>query len=332
MVIYITEKFKDGIKVHKASYIKNFTFLFVIIFTISCTTYNKPLVHIPATPPNPLPINNVGIALVLGGGGSKGAAHIGVLEVFEKYHIPIDLIVGTSAGSAIGALYADEPNSQSIKNKVLSVKKWDLLDISFIDTIQSLSSLKGPVRGYAYQKFLHDNIKSKNFESLKIPLIAVTTDIEANKEFIIRSGPIAPAINASSAIPPVFSPVKMYDRILVDGGVIAPVPVAIAKEFNPKLTIAVDISAPPDREALTNIGWLTYRSISIFYYELARMQSKLADIEIHPDTDGYGIFEDDKLEELYEAGKRAAEAAIPSILSHMKARNILLRSHSVLLK
>jgi NTE family protein len=209
--------------------------------------------------------------------------------------------------------------------KLFKIKKWDMLDPSFIDTIQGFTSLKGPIRGYAYQKFFLDNLESRNFESLKIPLIAVTTDIEENKEYIISSGPIAPAINASSAVPPFFSPVKMYNRLLVDGGVIEPVPVHTAKKFNPKMIIAIDISAPPSRDTLSNIGWLTYRSICIFYYKLARMQSKLADIDIHPDMDGYGLFDDDKSEQLYEAGKQAAEKSIPKIIAMMRERKICFK-------
>lgn len=302
--------------------IKKYFIFTILLFLASCQTYNKPLIEIPKVLPKSKPIEKVDIALVLGGGGSKGIAHIGALSVFEKYNIPIDLIVGTSAGSAIGALYADEPDSHIIREKIFKLKKWDILDPSFFDTIRGLASLKGPIKGYAYQKFFIDNLKSKNFENLKIPFIAVTTDIEANQPFIIRSGPIAPAINASSAIPPFFSPVKIYNRLLVDGGVVYPVPVNIAKEYNPKLIISVDISAPPTREELTNIGWLTYRSLCIFYYELSRMQSKLADVDIHPNMDGYGMFEDNKSEELYNAGVKAAEAAIPKIIKLMHERGI----------
>ncbi len=292
----------------------------------SCSSIiQPPKIYIPKVAPNPRPIENVGVALVLGAGGSRGLAHLGVIEVLEREGIPIDLIVGSSAGSLIGALYADCPNSAKVKEKVICLKKKDLLDLSISAIFQGLVRLTGPIQGNALEKFVVERVQADWFEQLKIPLIAVATNVDNNHIALLRSGPIAPAVHASSALPPFFSPVRLYNQILIDGGVIAPVPVQVAKLFNPKLIIAVDISTPPSRAKLSNALQLLYRSMHITFYELSRMQSTRADITIHPMLMGYGTFEDQYNIQLYEKGKEAAEEAIDSIKEELKRRGIETR-------
>jgi len=297
-------------------------FLITIILN-GCATLN-PFIPTPALPPKPEPIKHVDVALVLGGGGSKAIAHVGALSVLTDNLIPIDMIVGTSAGSAIGAMYADNPNPELIRQKMIKLNKWEILDPSFVDSAQMLTALKGPIRGELFEKYLYENIEAKLIEQLKIPLVIVTVDILNNEVYLIRSGPIAPAIHASSAIPPIFTPVNLYGRTLVDGGVLHPVPVKIAKQFNPKLIIAIDIGTKAPKEPLRNMIDLTYRSIWLYYYELSRMQSALADIDIHPILDGHGTFEDHKKEDLYNEGKKAALAALPKIRHKLRELGIPL--------
>lgn len=285
----------------------------------------RPKIYIPKVAPNPKPIKNVEVALVLGAGGSRGLAHLGVLEVLEREGIPIDLIVGSSAGSLIGALYADCPDAAKVKQKVIRLKKQDLLDLSIGAIFQALVRLTGPIQGNALEKFIVERLGADWFEELKIPLIAVATNVDNNHIVLLRSGPIAPAVHASSALPPFFSPVQLYNQILIDGGVIAPVPVQVAKLFNPKLIIAVDISTPPSRAKLCNALQLVYRSMHITFYELSGMQSTKADITIQPMLMGYGTFEDQYNIQLYEKGKEAAEAAIDAIKEQLQCRAIEIR-------
>jgi NTE family protein len=253
------------------------------------------------------------IALVLGGGGTKGMAHLGVLEVLEENKIPIDIIIGTSSGSAVGALYAANPDAKALKKKLMKLSKKDFLDPSIFEGLEMVNALKGPIKGERYERFLDQHLSIKKIEELHIPLVIVTVDITSNQIYLINAGPIVPAVHASSAIPPIFSPVSLYGRTLVDGGVIAPVPVNVAKQYNPKLIIAVDISAPPPKQPVSNMLSLTYRSIWIYYYELARTQSKFADIDIHPKLDGHGTFDDHNKHSAYLEGYKAAEQAIPLI-------------------
>lgn len=281
---------------------------------LSCAITPKPVpIHIPKTPPAPREIGPVRVALVLGGGGARGIAHAGVLEVLEAHHIPVDLIVGSSIGSVIGALYADNPHASALKKKIIALNKWDILDMDWSASMRMLWQISGPVSGDKLKYFLQTNMACKDFNHLKIPLAVVTTDINTGDTFVIRSGPIAPALHASSAIPMLFSAVPLYGKILVDGGVSSPVPVEVAKQFNPEIVIAVDIGTSPNYGPVNNAYQAGYRAMHIAYFSLARWQNKTADIVIHPAVDRYSMFDDTSNEILYQAGRVAAYEALPSI-------------------
>lgn len=298
------------------------SFLSLMLCGISCSPYVQPeLIHLPNKPPPTKPIKEVRVALVLSGGGARALAHAGVLEVLEHHQIPVDLIVGSSAGSLIGALYADNPHSQTLKEKIISLKKWDLLDVSWSSGVKMLWRLTGPVKGDALKRFMQKNMRSKDFTQLLIPLAVVTTDADTGETFVIRSGPIAPAVHASSAVPMIFSPVQMYGRTLVDGGVSSPVPVEVAKRFSPQVIIAVDIGTSPDYGRVTNIYQLASRSLHISYFHLSQWQTRQADVLIHPQVDEYSMFADHANEDMYQAGREAAIKALPDI------RNALEKLH-----
>lgn len=275
-------------------------------------------------PPEPI-IGNVNVALVLGGGGARGLAHVGVLEVLEEERIPIDLIVGTSAGAAVGALYASFVNAQMVKCLLLDLNKWDFLDFCIASTFRMAYETSGPISGYSLEKFFLENLPERQIEELKIPFAAVSLDIETSKPFIIKSGPIAPAVHSSAAIPPLFSPIRLYGKLLVDGGIAFPVPVAAAEKYNPKLIISVNISSPPQKGCLRGSLDLTYRSLEISYYTLACMQAESADIAIHPNLEGFGLFDDTRNEEIYRRGIQATQNAIPAIKQKLLELGIPLK-------
>lgn len=261
---------------------------------------------------------NPQVALVLGGGGSKGFAHVGAIEVLEEHNIPIDLIVGSSAGSAVGALYADNKNIEETKQILLKAKSNELLDYSFIGSFRMFHSLSSPIKGQAYENFIFDNMRAQYFSELKIPLVAVTVDAKTGEIFIIKDGPIAPAIRASSAVPLAISPVNLYGRTLIDGGVVEPVPVPTAKLFKPELIIAISINNAPPKDMPSNSIDLGYRASWLSYYTLSQTQAESADINIHPDLSGFGMFEDHRKEELYNLGRQAALDALPQIKKKLK--------------
>jgi NTE family protein len=291
----------------------------ILFLTANCVTVKpRPGLVVPADMPPSAKIENVNVALVLGGGGSRGIAHVGVIEVLQENSIPIDLIVGSSAGSAVGAIYADNKDINKTKSILFGAKRNELLDFSFLELTRMFHSLTTPVVGQAYENFIFDNLKAKQFSELKIPLAVVTVDSQTGERFIITSGPIAPAVRASSAIPPVIAPVSLYHKTLFDGGVLEPVPVETAKQYNPKIIIAVDISNLPEKSKPKNILDLTYKALWLSHYELSRMQSSMADVDVHPDLSGFGTFEDHRKEELYQHGRQAALRALPEIKSKLK--------------
>jgi NTE family protein len=299
-----------------------FIYIILLIFLTHCaTTKPRPGLIIPEDMPPSAKIENVKVALVLGGGGSKGIAHVGVIDVLKENNIPIDLIVGSSAGSAVGAIYADNKNINKTKEILFKAERKELLDFSFMELMRTFYNPTAPVIGQAYENFIFDNISAKQFHELKIPLVVVTVDSQTGEKVIISSGPIAPAVRASSAVPPVIAPVLLYHRRLFDGGVVEPVPVITAKKYNPELIIAVDITGLPEKIEPNNSMELAYKAFSLSYYELSRLQASLADIDIHPDLSGYGMFEDHRKEELYELGKKAALAELPKIKKKLKAIN-----------
>lgn len=288
-------------------------------------TIARPRMHIPKEAPPPKPMPKVRVALALGAGGSRGIAHLGVLEVLEKENIPIDLIVGSSAGSLIGAVYGDDPDIESVKKKMLKLKKKDLLDLSISSIFSAFVRLTGPIQGNLLEHFIVKKVKAKKFEDLQIPVVAVATSINRNKITVLRSGPIAPAVHASSALPPLFAPVPLYGETLIDGGVLSPVPVSVAREFKPQVVIAVDISNPPERTRLQNAIELLYRAMHISFYELSKAQSSKADVLIHPDLAGFGTFDDEFNEVYYQRGKEAAIEALPKIKAELNRRGIPLK-------
>src|SRR3970040_1696622 len=163
-------------------------------------------------------------ALVLGGGAARGFAHVGVIRALEQEKIPIDLIVGRSVGSLIGALYAHELNSFELEWTAFSLEKDDLLDYTF------MSAGMGPIKGERLEAFVNKKIPVVNIESLKIPFAAVATDLNRGTRVVLDRGPLARAIRASCAIPGVFQPGEHQGRVLVGGGAIGNLPGEVCGE------------------------------------------------------------------------------------------------------
>ena len=259
------------------------------------------------------------VALVLGGGAFHGMAHVGVIKVLEDEGIPIDLIVGTSAGSMVGALYADSPHIDSLVPLALGTSPRDVFDFSLF------SSREGFVSGKKLQNYLTDNLKVTEIENTEIPYIAVTTDIEKGRSVALRAGPIAPSVNASCAIPGIFEPVKMYGTTFVDGGVLAGIPVSIAMDAKPKVIIAVNIMALDTVVELKNYRTVFERAYSVATHNVNNETLKYADIIIMPDLDGISLMSGKDNKKMYNLGIKAAKEALPELLSILKKNGIKLK-------
>ncbi|MBU4509868.1 patatin-like phospholipase family protein, partial [bacterium] len=178
------------------------------------------------------------IGLALGGGSARGFAHIGVIQVLQAYGIPIDIIAGTSIGSLVGSLYAAGDSIENMEKAVLLLNKRKMLSLMDFTIPRS-----GLIRGNKIENMLIDwGLEDKTFDELNIPFAAVATDIESGERVILHQGKVADAVRASISIPGIFIPVKYDDRYLVDGGVVDPVPVDLAKKMGADIVIAVSLA------------------------------------------------------------------------------------------
>jgi len=176
--------------------------------------------------------------LALGSGSARGLAHVGVIQVLEAYHIPIDIITGTSIGSVVGSLYAAGASIDQLEEAALSIKKSTTLFL--IDPALPHSGL---ISGKKIEEMLNDlALEDKTFDDLKIPFAAVATDVESGAEVILNQGKVIDAVRASISIPGIFTPVKYQDYYLVDGGVVDPVPVDVVQKMGADIIIAVSLA------------------------------------------------------------------------------------------
>jgi NTE family protein len=283
----------------------------------ACTTFQQPQIPTPAHQPIVAkPTKPVRVALVLGSGGARGFAHVGVIRVLHEAGVPIDVITGASIGSVIGALYASYPNPDWLERITLNVKRNVLIDFNIFHLNE------GVVTGYGIQDFLLRHIRVKNFRQLKIPLTVVATNFNNGQPYLISGGPIPPAVNASAAIPGFFKQVHLYGKTLVDGGLSAPVPVAAAEAYHPKMIIAVDI----DEELTSHLpggffGKLS-RSLDILQQNLTDHTVGAADVVLHPNVGDVGAMDFSQRYRMVRAGKLNAMKALPSILKIMKEKGI----------
>ena len=259
--------------------------------------------------------NRPRIGLVLGGGAARGFAHVGVIRALEQEKIPIDLVVGTSVGSLIGALYAHEKNSFELEWTAFSLEKDDLLDYAL------LSASMGPVKGERLEAFVNKKVPVANIESLKIPFSAVATDLNRGTRVVLDRGPLARAIRASCAIPGVFQPVDHQGRLLVDGGVVDNLPVAVAREKGADIVIAVDISQNVTNFNITNLVDVTLQSVNIMFSENVSQGRRSADILISPAVGTVAMMDFTQKKRLMQAGIEAGQQAAPAIRAAIETWN-----------
>ena len=174
------------------------------------------------------------------------------------------------------------------------------------------------------EKFLEHNMRAREFKDLVIPFIAVATDIVTGETVALNNGPIAPAVRASYSIPGLFAPVEIYGRTLVDGGVSAPLAVEVARRYNPKIVIAVDVNLPVEQSGVHNVVDVVTKALAINYNTLNDLIGRDADVLIQPKIRNVGIFDAHRKGELYEAGRKAAEKKISDIKKQLSKKRSLL--------
>ncbi|MDN5650496.1 MAG: patatin-like phospholipase family protein, partial [Acinetobacter sp.] len=239
------------------------------------------------------------IALVLGSGGARGYAHIGVIKVLEQHGIKPDFIVGTSAGSIVGSIYASGKSPEQLRQIALNMKVGDVRDFKI--------GMKGFFDGQKVEDYVNKQINQMPLEKMKIPMYVVATELQNGEKTIFNYGNTGQAVRASVSIPSMFIPTKIKGKEYVDGGLVSPVPVNIAKELGADIVIAVDILAQPVNTETSNVWGLFNQNINIMQNRLAAEELKNADIVIQPDLrEKAHIFDVKGRQDTMQAGMDAA--------------------------
>lgn len=294
-------------------------FIAVMLTSCSCPNHYSFYDEAPPLPDIIIPTHPK-IALVLGGGGAKGLAHLGVIKELTDAGITFDMIVGCSAGSMVGALYSDHLDTECIWETFAPVKSQSILDICIWNSRFGLS------QGKAFYDILERNLTATTFEELKIPLYVVATDLCTGELCTFGSGSLVPAIVASCSIPIVFIPVQHEGRILVDGGVVDPVPVRVARDLGAQCIIAVDIGGGLATDFPSNLLGVGKRSAEITLLWQAEGCVEGCEIVIRPEMTGFGCFDNNHKNEIYESGRIAARAALPEIQKILAETNFVTSS------
>ncbi|MDB5840087.1 MAG: patatin-like phospholipase family protein [Herminiimonas sp.] len=264
---------------------------------------------VPAKPAKPIKVG-----LVLGGGAARGFAHIGVIKVLESQGIVPDIVVGTSAGSLVGALYAAGNNGFALQKLALEMEEAAISDWS----VPLFAKVSGVLKGEAIQQYVNKAVNNVSMEKFKTPFGAVATDLNSGLPILFQRGNAGLAVRASSAVPSVFQPVKIGNHLYVDGGLVAPVPVRFAREMGADFIIAVNISAQTDGQPATSAVEVLLQTFSIMGQSINRHELKDADVVIRP---GLGTMKGNDFAGrnlAILAGEQAANAAIGEIRQKLK--------------
>lgn len=262
------------------------------------------------------------VVLVLGAGGTKGIAHIGVLEALHKAKIRIDLIIGCSMGALIGAFYADGHAPEDILQRALKIipRMPDYRTFGFPSIYRGITG-KGFFSTQRLQSILERELSAKTFEDLKIPFRVIATDIHKGRLHVFSEGPLLSAVCASAALPGLFQPVTIDGKQYVDGGIINELPVKLAQETGASLVIASNVKGWIDIEAKEEIENISIRSYYIMRHHFDQEEESQADIIIRPNLSGVMdvIFSSKNvMKEVYERGRKSAEKQIPYIRERLK--------------
>jgi NTE family protein len=283
------------------------------------------------------------IGLVLGGGGARGAAHIGVIEVLEREHIPICRIAGTSMGSIVGGMYAAGYSAQEMRG---IIAKLDWSDLFSDDPARVEMPMRRKQDDYRYllnfeigyknghiitpvgvvqgqklllllRRLLISTWNIENFDDLPIPFRAITTDIVAGKEIDFASGDLPLAIRSSMSVPGAFAPTNVDGTLLVDGGIMNNVPIDVTRKMGAQRLIVIDVGSPlADESELTNPVALLNQMVGALMADQTKRQLATLhadDLLIEPKLGKLGAADFDRCEEAITIGRAAAEAAVAQL-------------------
>jgi NTE family protein len=287
----------------------------LVLFVAGCST---PPVSVPAAP-QPVVAKSarpVKIGLALGGGAARGFAHIGVIKALEAQGIVPDVVVGTSAGSLVGALYAAGNNGFALHKLALEMDEAAISDWS----VPMFAKATGVLKGEALQNYVNKAVNNVPLEKLKLPFGAVATDLKNGEPILFQRGNTGAAVRASSAVPGVFQPVRIGERSYVDGGLVSPVPVRFAREMGADFVIAVNISSQPDAQPSASTLEVLLQTFAIMGQSINAYELKDADVVIQPRLGTMKGNDFPGRNTAILAGEQAAAALMPEIKRKLAAK------------
>jgi NTE family protein len=283
---------------------------------VACATSQpiqyKDVIEPQAVAIEPLQSDKPIVALALGSGGRRGFAHIGVIKALEANDIHIDIVVGTSAGSVVGALYAAGYKSEEIERIALNLDADSLKDFDI--------SKRGYLRGEQLQDFINRELNNRSIEQLDKPFIAVATQLDTGNAVAFNRGNTGKAVRASSSIPGVYFPVQIGEHEYVDGDIKHPVPVGAALAMGADIVIAVDISQQPEDQPFPqDIIDILKQSLRIMRQSVLVHELESAQIVIRPVIGKTPEINAENKLLLIKNGEDAAIAMLPQIRDRMKS-------------
>lgn len=299
-----------------------FLVLTITIALTACAT--APQIEQISNPPHALPLKAMNyrdrpvIAFVLGSGAARGFAHVGVLDALDRNGIKADIIVGSSAGSVVAALYAAGIRNDNLVDAAQNLDMEQLTDWTFPN--------RGIVRGERLQEYINKLLDNRPIESLPVKFVAIATDLVNGNLIAFNSGNAGVAVRASSSIPGIVQPVTIDGRDYVDGGLVSQVPVRIARQMGADIVIAVDVSKtliPPDQ--LTSTAAVMRQAMLIAIQRITEEEIAEADIIIRPEVGNIAANEFELRDQAVAAGEAAALTKLGNIRQvisdwHQKAR------------
>lgn len=252
------------------------------------------------------------LGLALGSGGAKGGALIGAIKAFEEEDIKFDIVAGTSIGSVVGAMYA------------LGFSGDDMLGFLNSYEISSAKSLVSmAIKGETVENLLDKIVGEKHFENTVKPFAAVATNLVTGEEVIMRSGSLAKALAASSAIPPAFKPVKVGDDLLIDGAFVNAVPADVAKKMGADVVVSVSLTDNP----MNSIDCLEkFKNHGVKYQDRYHQAIEFSDYIFTPDLSAYKTTSIFHISEMYDIGYRNAKAHIEELKQVLTSKGIKFKN------
>lgn len=246
--------------------------------------------------------------MALGGGFSRGYAHLGVLQVLEEEKVPIACIAGSSIGSILGAAYASGLPLECIIEKCRKIR--------FRDFGRWRVSRFGLASNDRLGALVHRFFDSRQFEDMSIPLVVIATDLDTGDPVLFKQGNLAEPIRASCAFPGLFEPVQIGTRYLADGGLVAPVPTRATREMGAEIVVGISVGMHDGRRgAPTNIFQVVSRAVSAAQKHQLESWERHASLVLRPAVQSLAWDDFERIDEAIEAGAAAARAALPRLLA-----------------